>query len=94
MLRNFPLFHFKHGDHICVFYQSEDALMEVLTPFIAEGLRNGECCFCHGPSVAGIGDTCGNRNRDTTGKSEFYTSLECSVTAAKAYHTLPPSQKP
>jgi hypothetical protein len=46
MLRNFPLFQFKHGDHICVFYQSEDALMEALTPYIAEGLRNGECCFC------------------------------------------------
>jgi len=46
MLRNFPLFQFRHGDHICVFYQSEIALMEVLTPYIAEGLRKGECCFC------------------------------------------------
>jgi hypothetical protein len=46
MLRNFPLFQFRHGNHICVFYQSDDALMEVLTPYIAEGLRNGECCFC------------------------------------------------
>ncbi|HKQ86006.1 MAG TPA: MEDS domain-containing protein [Candidatus Acidoferrales bacterium] len=40
------LFQFRHGDHLCVFYRSEDALMEVLTPFIAEGLRNGERCFC------------------------------------------------
>ena len=35
MVRNVPLFQFKHGDHICVFYQSADALMEVLTPYVA-----------------------------------------------------------
>ncbi|HKV48402.1 MAG TPA: MEDS domain-containing protein [Candidatus Acidoferrales bacterium] len=40
------LFQFRHGDHLCVFYRSEDALMEVLSPFIAEGLRKGERCFC------------------------------------------------
>lgn len=40
------LFQFRHGDHICVFYRSEDALMEVLSPFIAEGLRKSERCFC------------------------------------------------
>lgn len=46
MLRNSSLFQFKHGDHICVFYRNEDALREVLVPYIAEGLRNGERCFC------------------------------------------------
>lgn len=46
MLRNSPLFQFKHGDHICVFYRSEDALREVLTPYIADGLRRNERCFC------------------------------------------------
>lgn len=46
MLRQSPLFQFRHGDHICVFYRSEDALREILTPFIAEGLRSGERCFC------------------------------------------------
>jgi hypothetical protein len=45
MLRKSPLFQFKHGDHICVFYRSEDALMETLTPHFAEGLRRGERCF-------------------------------------------------
>lgn len=40
------LFQFRHGDHLCVFYRSEEALMEVLSPFIAEGLRKGERCFC------------------------------------------------
>jgi MEDS: MEthanogen/methylotroph, DcmR Sensory domain len=40
------LFQFRHGDHICVFYRSEDSLMEVLSPYIAEGLRKGERCFC------------------------------------------------
>jgi hypothetical protein len=45
MLRQSPLFQFKHGDHTCVFYRSEDSLREVLTPFIADGLRRGERCF-------------------------------------------------
>jgi len=40
-----PLFQFTHGDHVCVFYRSEDALMNVLTPYVAEGLRKGEKCF-------------------------------------------------
>ena len=46
MLTRSSLFQFRHGDHTCVFYQTEDALREVLTPFIADGLRRGERCFC------------------------------------------------
>ena len=46
MFRLSPLFQFRHGDHICVFYRSQDALREVLTPYVAAGLRNGERCFC------------------------------------------------
>ena len=46
MLRHSPLFQFRHGDHICVFYRSENALMEFLAPYIAEGLRKDERCFC------------------------------------------------
>ncbi len=46
MLRHSPLFPFKHGDHTCVFYHSEDSLLEILTPYIAEGLQRGERCFC------------------------------------------------
>jgi hypothetical protein len=41
-----PLYQFRHGDHICVFYRSDDGLLELLTPYIAEGLRKGERCFC------------------------------------------------
>jgi hypothetical protein len=43
------LFEFKHGDHICVFYSDIASLLDVLTPFIAEGLRNNERCFCAQP---------------------------------------------
>jgi MEDS: MEthanogen/methylotroph, DcmR Sensory domain len=46
MFRNSLLFQFKHGDHTCVFYRNEDSLREVLTPYIADGLRRGERCFC------------------------------------------------
>jgi DcmR-like sensory protein len=46
MLPQAPLFQFQHGDHICVFYRTDVALLEVLTPYIAEGLRKGERCFC------------------------------------------------
>ena len=46
MFRHPSLFRFTHGDHACVFYRSENALMEVLTPYVAEGLRLGERCFC------------------------------------------------
>jgi DcmR-like sensory protein len=46
MFRHSPLFQFKHGDHTCVFYRSEEALFELLTPYIAEGILKGERCFC------------------------------------------------
>ena len=46
MLPQAPLFQFRHGDHICVFYRTESALLEILTPYVAEGLRKGERCFC------------------------------------------------
>lgn len=46
MFRQSLLFQFKHGDHTCVFYRNEDSLREVLTPYIADGLRRGERCFC------------------------------------------------
>jgi hypothetical protein len=41
-----PLFRFKQGDHICVFYEDENALLDFLIPYFEEGLRNGERCFC------------------------------------------------
>jgi len=34
------LFQFKHGDHTCVFYSAITSLLEILTPYIVEGLRN------------------------------------------------------
>jgi hypothetical protein len=40
------LFHFKYGEHSCVFYRSEDRLMDVLSTYVAEGLLHGERCFC------------------------------------------------
>ncbi len=46
ILRASPLFQFKHGSHTCVFYRSQKMLLEVLTPFVAEGLRRGEHVFC------------------------------------------------
>jgi MEDS: MEthanogen/methylotroph, DcmR Sensory domain len=46
MLRHCSLFRFSHGDHSCVFYRSDDYLLEVLTPYVADGLRRGERCFC------------------------------------------------
>lgn len=46
MLPQAPLFQFQHGDHICVFYRTETALLEILTPYVAEGLRKGQRCFC------------------------------------------------
>ena len=46
MFRHSLLFQFKHGDHTCVFYRNEDSLREVLTPYVADGLRRNERCFC------------------------------------------------
>lgn len=46
MFRHSLLFQFKHGDHTCVFYRNQDSLREVLTPYIADGLRRNERCFC------------------------------------------------
>lgn len=45
MARRSALFQFKQGDHACVFYRSENSLMEILSPYVAEGLRKGERCF-------------------------------------------------
>jgi hypothetical protein len=39
-------FRFERGNHVCVFYRDEEHLLSVLTPYVAEGLRNGERCFC------------------------------------------------
>lgn len=53
MLRSSPLFQFRHGDHICVFYRSQEFLQSILTPYIMEGLRKGERCFlAQKPDVA------------------------------------------
>jgi hypothetical protein len=46
MFRQSSLFEFKHGDHICVFYRDEEQLRQMLVPYIADGLRKGERCFC------------------------------------------------
>jgi hypothetical protein len=55
MFRHNPLFEFKHGDHACLFYRDEDSLREVLAPYIAEGLRKGERCFCaQNPRTIGL----------------------------------------
>jgi len=41
----FP-FEFERGSHVCVFYRTDEELLDVLAPYIAGGLRNGERCFC------------------------------------------------
>jgi hypothetical protein len=46
MFRHSSLFQFQNGDHTCVFYRSENELMEVISPFIADGLLRGDRCFC------------------------------------------------
>jgi hypothetical protein len=46
MPRSTSLFQFKRGDHVCVFYEDQAALLNVLTPYVADGLRHGERCFC------------------------------------------------
>ncbi len=40
------VFRFKRGDHTCVFYHKPDDLLGILEPYILEGLRQGEKCFC------------------------------------------------
>ncbi|HZI58705.1 MAG TPA: MEDS domain-containing protein [Verrucomicrobiae bacterium] len=40
------LVQFKRGDHICIFYRNDSSLIQNLVPYIAAGLRQGECCFC------------------------------------------------
>ncbi|HMC31769.1 MAG TPA: MEDS domain-containing protein [Candidatus Angelobacter sp.] len=46
MLKSAPLFRLKHGNHICVLYSDDSALLETLAPYVADGLRNGERCLC------------------------------------------------
>jgi hypothetical protein len=46
MFRHSSVFQFKNGDHTCLFYRTANDLMRVLIPFIADGLRRNERCFC------------------------------------------------
>src|SRR6185369_11631404 len=45
MISDVPIFRFKRGGHICVFYQDESTLLDFLVPYICDGLRAGEKCF-------------------------------------------------
>lgn len=46
MLNSSSVVQFKRGDHICVFYRDPGTLLETLAPYLADGLRKGERCFC------------------------------------------------
>ncbi len=46
MLNSSSVFQFKRGDHICVFYRDAGTLLETIAPYLADGLRKGERCFC------------------------------------------------
>jgi hypothetical protein len=46
MFRRSSLFQFRNGDHTCLFYRSDIELMEFLTPFVIDGLQQGERVFC------------------------------------------------
>ncbi len=46
MLNSSSAFQFKRGDHICVFYRNAGTLLETIAPYIVDGLRKGERCFC------------------------------------------------
>lgn len=37
---------FQRGDHCCVFYQNDESLFATLVPYLLEGLRQNERCFC------------------------------------------------
>jgi hypothetical protein len=37
---------FRHGDHICLSYHSEQYLLGFLEQYVMEGLRRDELCFC------------------------------------------------
>jgi len=36
----------KPGDHVCAFYRGPAGRDEILTPYIAQGLQNGDKCIC------------------------------------------------
>lgn len=46
MLTCSSVFQFKRGDHICIFYRDAATLVETLVPYLIDGLRKGERCFC------------------------------------------------
>jgi hypothetical protein len=50
MITDLPIFKFKRGGHVCLFYHDETTLLEFLVPFICEGLRLGEKCFLVQPT--------------------------------------------
>jgi hypothetical protein len=46
MFNSSSVFQGKRGDHICIFYRDADTLLEMLIPYLLDGLRKGERCFC------------------------------------------------
>jgi hypothetical protein len=52
MITDVPLFRFKRGGHVCVFYHDETTLLEFLVSYVREGLREGEKCYLvQSPSI-------------------------------------------
>jgi hypothetical protein len=46
MSRGTSLFRFEQGSHICALYRDDIELIDILTPYVADGLRNGDRCVC------------------------------------------------
>lgn len=43
---NLSVVYFRLGDHICLFYRSEEELLATLGPYVRLGLERNERCFC------------------------------------------------
>jgi hypothetical protein len=38
-------YHFQPGDHTCVFYRDDDELLQIVGPYLLQGLRSNQRCF-------------------------------------------------
>jgi hypothetical protein len=73
------------GSHLCCFYENEEQQFEVLIPFLSNGIRNGEKCFCIGSAElllevkAGLGNEFSIRELLKKGSLEFLEEIDVRI---------------
>jgi two-component system, LuxR family, sensor kinase FixL len=62
------------GWHFCQFYRDFNQLLDIIAPYVAEGLKNGEGCLWVLPGAVTIGAACNALTRHVGDVSPYFVS--------------------